>query len=137
MRRHPGIHFIGNIEGMDIPRGTADVVVCGGFYGNIVLKMLEGVSTAILEMARYAHKERLVWRAGLWMLRGGVGRLKEITDWEQYGGAPVPGLDHGVIKAHGRSHARAIHNAIKVATKAVAADLPARIGEGLSAAPRT
>jgi glycerol-3-phosphate acyltransferase PlsX len=137
LRAHKGIHFIGNIEGMDIPRGTADVVVCGGFYGNIVLKMLEGISESILDMARYAYKEHLVWRAGLYMLRGGISRIKEITDWEQYGGAPILGLDRVVIKAHGRSHSRAILNAIKVAVKSVNAELPERIREGLAASPVT
>lgn len=136
LRTLKGIHFIGNIEGMDIPRGTADVVVCAGFYGNIVLKMLEGMSEAILDMARYAYKEKLAWRAGLWMLRGGVARMKELTDWEQYGGAPILGLDHVVIKAHGRSHSRAIQNAIKVAVKSVSGELPRKIEEGLAALPR-
>ena len=135
LRTHRGIHFIGNIEGMDIPRGTADVVVCAGFYGNVVLKMLEGVSETILELASYAHKEKLVWRAGLYMLRGGVARIKEITDWEQYGGAPILGLDKVVIKAHGRSRARAVGNAIKVAMKSVSAGLPERIQEGLAQLP--
>jgi glycerol-3-phosphate acyltransferase PlsX len=57
------------------------------------------------------------------MLSGGITRLKEITDWEQYGGAPVLGFDHLFIKAHGRSRARAIANACKVAAKAVQSDL--------------
>jgi glycerol-3-phosphate acyltransferase PlsX len=135
LRAHRGIHFIGNIEGMDIPRGTADVVVCAGFYGNVVLKMLEGVSETILELASYAHKEKLVWRAGLYMLRGGVARIKELTDWEQYGGAPILGLDKVVIKAHGRSRARAVGNAIKVAVKSAAAGMPERIQEGLAQLP--
>lgn len=137
LRAYKGLHFIGNIEGMDIPRGTADVVVCGGFYGNVVLKMLEGISETVIDVARYAHKERLVWRAGLWMLRGGMARIKELTDWEQYGGAPILGLDKVVIKAHGRSRSRALQNAIKVAVKSAASELPARIQEGLASLPPT
>jgi glycerol-3-phosphate acyltransferase PlsX len=123
----PEINFVGNIEGVDIPRGTADVVVCGGFVGNVVLKMLEGVSETIMRIAGYAYKERLIWRAGLMMLSGGISRLKEIADWEQYGGAPLLGLDHLFIKAHGRSKSRAITNACKVASKAVTADLHGEI----------
>ena len=69
-RASPGLHFIGNIEGVDIPKGTADVVVCDGFVGNVCLKMLEGVSETVVELARYAYKERLLWRAGLAMLLG-------------------------------------------------------------------
>jgi glycerol-3-phosphate acyltransferase PlsX len=89
--------------------------------------MLEGVSETIMRIAGYAYKERLIWRAGLMMLSGGISRLKEIADWEQYGGAPLLGLDHLFIKAHGRSKARAITNACKVAAKAVAADLHGEI----------
>jgi len=53
------LNFIGNVEGLDIPRGVADVVVCNGFVGNVVLKMLEGVSETVVRLARYAHKEKL------------------------------------------------------------------------------
>jgi glycerol-3-phosphate acyltransferase PlsX len=117
------LNFIGNVEGVDIPRGTADVVVCSGYVGNVVLKMLEGVSETVLRLARYAYKEKLVWRAALAMLSGGIRRLKAITDWQEYGGAPLLGFDHLFIKAHGRSGARAFSNAIKVAHKAVSSNL--------------
>ena len=125
------LNFIGNVEGLDIPRGVADVVVCSGFVGNVVLKMLEGVSETILRMARYAHKQNLAWRLGLAALRPALDQLKSVTDWEQYGGAPLLGLDHLFIKAHGRSSARAITNAIKVASKAQAGDLCGSIGRGM------
>ena len=114
------LNFIGNVEGVDIPRGTADVVVCSGYVGNVVLKMLEGVSETVLRLARYAYKRKLIWRVGLAMLSGGIKDLKAITDWQEYGGAPLLGFDRLFIKAHGRSRARAIANALKVAHKAVA-----------------
>jgi glycerol-3-phosphate acyltransferase PlsX len=130
---HTGINFIGNVEGVDIPRGTADVVVCSGFVGNVVIKMLEGVSETVMGLARYAYKEKLLWRAALGMLSGGIGRLKEITDWQEYGGAPLLGFEQLFIKAHGRSGSQAIENAIKVAAKAVrselGADIAARMAE--------
>src|SRR5439155_20372971 len=125
------LHFIGNVEGVDIPRGTADVVVCPGFVGNIVLKMLEGVSETVVGLARYAYKERLLWRIGLALLSGGISRLKEVTDWQQYGGAPILGFDKLFIKAHGRSRARAIANAAKVAAKAVQAGVAEAIEAAL------
>ena len=127
----PGLRFAGNVEGVDIPKGTADVIVCDGFVGNVCLKMLEGVHDTVMELAQYAYKSKLRWRAGLAMLSSGIRRLKEVTDWEQYGGAPVLGFDRIFIKAHGRSRARAIANAGKVAAKAVGADLSRRIMEGL------
>lgn len=121
--RSDSMHFIGNVEGVDIPRGSADVIVCGGFVGNVVLKMLEGVSETVVRLASYAYKEKLMWRAGLAMLSGGIGRLKDLTDWKQYGGAPLLGFDRVMIKAHGRSHAPALQNAIKVAAKTVSSGL--------------
>jgi phosphate acyltransferase len=127
----PGIRFVGNVEGVDIPRGTADVIVCDGFVGNVSLKMLEGIAETVVELAHYAYKESLRWRAGLAMLSGGIEKLKAVTDWEQYGGAPVLGFDRIFIKAHGRSKARAIANAGKVAARAVGADLSQAILKGL------
>lgn len=126
-----GLRFVGNVEGVDIPKGTADVVVCDGFVGNVCLKMLEGVAETVVELAKYAYKSKLRWRAGLAMLSSGIEKLKDVTDWEQYGGAPILGFDRIFIKAHGRSHASAIANAGKVAAKAVAADLGKAIEEGL------
>lgn len=135
LRQHPHLNFIGNVEGVDIPRGTADVIVCGGFLGNVVLKMLEGVSETVLRVAGYAYKQRLLWRAGLFMLSGGIRRLKDLTDWEQYGGAPLLGFNQLFIKAHGRSKARAIQNAIKVAARGTSTGLAADIEQSLRVMP--
>lgn len=126
------LNFIGNIEGLDIPRGVADVVVCGGFVGNVVLKMLEGISESLIRMFRYAHKENLKWRLGLAALKPALEQLKDVTDWQQYGGAPLLGFEHLFIKAHGRSSARAITNAIKVASKALTGDLCGGIATGIA-----
>jgi glycerol-3-phosphate acyltransferase PlsX len=129
------LNFIGNIEGVDIPRGVADVVVCNGFVGNVVLKMLEGVSETVVRLARYAHKERLAWRLGLMALSGALTQLKQVTDWQQYGGAPLLGFRHPFIKAHGRSSASAVTNAIKVAAKALSGDLCGHIARGVAQLP--
>lgn len=125
------IAFAGNVEGLDIPKGTVDVVVCDGFLGNVVLKMLEGVGEVVADLAKDAYARRFLWRLGLTMLSSGVRQLRTMTDWKQYGGAPLLGLDGVVVKAHGRSNARAIHNALKVATKAVRGDLTGKIRAGL------
>jgi phosphate acyltransferase len=127
-----GLRFVGNVEGVDIPKGTADVIVTDGFVGNVCLKMLEGIAETVVDLAKYAYKEKLAWRAGLAMLSSGIRKIKDVTDWQQYGGAPVLGFDRIFIKAHGRSKARAIGNAGKVAAKAVAAELPTMIREGLA-----
>ena len=126
------INFAGNVEGLDIPKGTVDVVVCDGFLGNVVLKMLEGVGEVFTELAKDASSRRLKWKIGLTMLSSGLRRLKRLTDWKMYGGAPVLGLSGVVIKAHGRSESRAIRNAIKVAAKAVDGKLIERIQHGVA-----
>lgn len=123
------LNFAGNVEGLDIPRGTVDVVVCDGFLGNVVLKMLEGVGDSLTQMALQASSRRLEWRIGLQLLGDGLRQLRRMTDWKAYGGAPLLGLDGVVIKAHGRSESRAIRNAIKVAAKNVRGDLIGRISE--------
>lgn len=130
---HGPLNFVGNVEGLDIPRGTADVVVCDGFLGNVVLKMLEGVSDVFRDVARRASDSRLQWRIGLSMLGGGLRELRRMTDWKSYGGAPLLGLDRVVIKAHGRSEGRAFRNALKVSAKAVRGDLIGDIRRGVDA----
>ena len=127
------IHFIGNVEGVDIPKGIADVIVCDGFTGNVVLKMLEGVHDTVMDLARFAYRSKLAWRLALLLLGGGIKQLKTLTDWQQYGGAPILGFDRLCIKAHGRSGSRAIRNAIKVARKCVAEDLAGEIDRRASA----
>ena len=128
---HPAITFAGNVEGLDIPRGTVDVIVCEGFLGNVVLKMLEGVTEVVTDLAKDAYARKFLWRLGLTMLSQGLRQLRVMTDWKQYGGAPLLGFDKVVIKAHGRSNSRAIRNAIKVAAKAVDRDLSGQIRAGL------
>lgn len=133
LRDLPGVNFVGNVEGTDIPRGTADVIVTSGFVGNVVLKMLEGVGETVVDLARYAYKERLAWRVGLMMLAGGLRRIKTVTDWQEYGGAPLLGFERLFIKAHGRSGARAVANAVKVAAKGARADLAGEVRSALGA----
>lgn len=132
LSRMSSVAFEGNVEGLDIPRGTVDVIVTDGFVGNIVLKMLEGVSEVAKDLARAAVDSKLHYRLALGLLGAGIRRIKDLTDWKQYGGAPIVGFDHAVIKAHGRSNARAVRNALKVAAKTVEHDLTGQIRAGLA-----
>jgi glycerol-3-phosphate acyltransferase PlsX len=126
-----GVHFYGNIEGQDIPRGLVDVIVCEGFVGDVTIKILEGVSEAAFELARSAYQEKLAWKVGLKLLSGGLSRIKQLTDFEAYGGAPLLGIDQVMIVAHPRSERTAIENAIKLAIKNARADLPSVIAQAL------
>ena len=125
------VYFVGNVEGMDIPKGSVDVVVCEGFMGNVVIKMLEGFFEVVQNITRDIQSKKLLWRVGMAMLSERLEQIQNLIDWEEYGGAPLLGLDHVVIKAHGRSGQKAIENSIKVAAKAVEGQLIEKIAQGL------
>jgi glycerol-3-phosphate acyltransferase PlsX len=118
LRAEPRLNFIGNVEGNDIPLGKADVIVCEGLLGNVALKMAEGTGELFRNLGTWAFKQSLLWKLGLLLLSSGLRRLKDLTDYSEYGGAPLLGFTRPIIKAHGRSSAQAIGNAIKVAAKA-------------------
>ena len=136
LRGLEGIEFIGNVEGLDILRGTADVVVMDGFVGNVVLKMIEGFGEVVTDLASDAHARKFLWRLGLNMLSSGVKEIQSLLDWESYGGAPLLGFTHPVIKAHGRSGSRAVGNACKVAAKAARSDMAATVERAVRKLPR-
>lgn len=125
------LNFYGNIEGQEIPRGLVDVVVCEGFAGDIAIKILEGVNEAAYDLARSAYHHKPAWRMGLRILGGGIRQLKQLTDFDEYAGAPLLGLDQVVILCHPRSGWQAVGNALKLAIKTIRADLPQAVAEEL------
>jgi glycerol-3-phosphate acyltransferase PlsX len=132
MQADPLLEFVGNVEGNGIPRGAADVIVCEGLVGNVALKLVEGVNEVFKSLGKWAFKQSLLWRAGLVLLSGGLRRLKDVTDYSEYGGAPLLGFRSPIIKAHGRSRERAIANAIKVAAKAARDDVCGQIQQAVA-----
>jgi phosphate acyltransferase len=131
LRQQAALHFVGNVEGHELVRGRADVIVCEGFVGNVVLKLLEGLSETLGHVVRAAAEQRFVWRVGLRLLAQGMERVQALTDYTQYGGSPILGFERLFIKCHGRSNAQAIANAIKVAAKAVRDRVPAEMRDAL------
>src|SRR5262245_17128624 len=129
----PSINFVGNVEGNDLVRGRADVIVCEGLLGNVTLKLVEGISEVFYDLANVAAERRLAWRLGLRLLWQGIERLRELTDYGQYGGSPILGFEHLFIKCHGRSTAHAMANAVKVAAKAVRDRDPAEVADAVAA----
>ena len=119
LKEVPSLNFSGNIEGKDILRGMVDVIVTEGFVGNIVIKTLEGTAMAASHLGKLAFRARFSWKMGLFFLRKGLRRIREVTDYAEYGGAPLLGFEKMVIIAHGRSSAKAVSNAIKLAGKSV------------------
>lgn len=116
-----GLHFIGNVEGRDLPRRPADVVVTDGFTGNTVLKLAEGMSSMLFQELRDAASQSLRARLGGLLIRPVARRMRDRLDYRVYGGAPLLGLQGTVYIGHGPSDARAIGNAIRRADEAVAA----------------
>jgi glycerol-3-phosphate acyltransferase PlsX len=112
-----GLNFTGNIEGKDIFSGLADVVVCDGFIGNIVLKVSEGLAETILKMLKREIADVTTGKLGYLMIKPAIRNFKKRTDYSEYGGAPLLGINGTSIISHGRSTARAIKNAIKVAAE--------------------
>src|SRR5439155_1355035 len=134
LRQLPVVNFVGNVEGNDLVRGRADVIVCEGLLGNVALKLIEGLSEVLYDVTGRAGERRVAWRLGLRLLSRGSARARALTDYTQYGGSPVLGFEHLLIKCRGRSGARAIANAVKVAAKAVRDHVPREIADALAAA---
>jgi glycerol-3-phosphate acyltransferase PlsX len=142
------LNFVGNAEGKDVTRGVADVVVTDGFTGNVMIKLSEGLASFF---ARYIKQELtsgplaklglvlavpglLVCLPGLALLLPALRRIARRLDYAEYGGAPLLGVDGVAVIAHGRSNAKAIKNAVRMARDSVSAELVRVIRE--SAAQR-
>jgi glycerol-3-phosphate acyltransferase PlsX len=109
------IHFIGNVEGGDLYSGKVDVVVCDGFVGNVALKVSEGLVEVISKMLRQSLQAGIVRQVGAYLSRGAFSDFKKRVDYSETGGAPLLGLNGICVISHGRSPAKAIRNAIRVA----------------------
>jgi phosphate acyltransferase len=110
------LNFIGNVDGKDIFTGEADVIVCDGFTGNVVLKTSEGLADALIRMLKREVADLTTGRIGYLLLKPALRNFKKKTDYDEYGGAPLLGIQGTCIIGHGRSTAKAIKNAIKVAS---------------------
>ena len=109
------IAYGGYIEAREIPLGGADVVVCDGFCGNIILKCMEGMGAGFVKMLKKIFMKNLATKAAAGVVRGGLQQLKQSMDYTEYGGAPILGAAKPVIKAHGSSNAKAFYHAIRQA----------------------
>ena len=126
------VRFVGNVSGLDVPRGAADVVVCDGFTGQIILQLLGGIGDSIMNAASQAWERRMSWRMGLRLLEGAVVRFHELITHNAYGGAPLLGFDQVAILALQSSDSAALQNAIKLAAKAYRENIPGVSADALS-----
>jgi len=126
------LNFIGNVEGKDIPAGMADVVVTDGFTGNVIIKLAEGAAALMLGIIGEEIRRRKVAALGALLAKPAFRAVKHRLDYAEYGGAPLLGVDGVVIIAHGRSNAKAICNAIRVAERAVNGKIVEQIKSGVA-----
>ena len=136
-----GLNFAGNTESRDLLVGTADVVVCDGFTGNVVLKLTEGTIKTVLEELKEEIVASRRGRVGGLLIRPAARGLRQRLDPETYGGAYLLGLRGLAVIAHGNSSRRAIANAIRLAARGVEHDvvgkLAQRLPEKVSASARS
>src|SRR5437773_5478466 len=115
LRAQPGINFIGNVEGKDIFRGKADVVVSDGFSGNVLIKTAEGAAEFVFQSMRDAVRGDPLATLGGLLIRPKLRAVRRRADWRECGGALLLGVNGVVVIAQGRSDAKASYNAIRVA----------------------
>lgn len=126
------LNFVGNVEGRDIPLGSADVVVSDGFTGNLILKTIEGMGKFFSANLKDMFSSGIGSKLGALLLMKKIKEFRKKTDYTEQGGAPLLGTQKPVIKAHGSSNAKAFYNAVRQAVICVENDLVGGITEGLA-----
>jgi glycerol-3-phosphate acyltransferase PlsX len=128
------VNFIGNVEGREIYSGEADVVVCDGFTGNIVLKTSEGLVDAVEALLGEELQGTVPGQVGYLLSRRAFRRFRRRVDYSEYGGAPLLGVAGLAIVGHGRSSARAVRNAIAMASRFAASGFNEQVEQEIAAA---
>jgi glycerol-3-phosphate acyltransferase PlsX len=123
------LHFVGNVEAHDMIAHRADVVVCDGFVGNVVIKFFEGITSFIFRAVREDLQQGPIAPVALLALKPGFDRLRARFDYERYGGAPLLGVRGVSVVTHGRAKARMMEHAIRVASESAKAGVPGLIAE--------
>ncbi|HWQ89425.1 MAG TPA: phosphate acyltransferase PlsX [Desulfitobacteriaceae bacterium] len=122
------LNFIGNIEGRDIPFGRADVIVCDGFAGNVLLKTAEGVAVLIMELIKEKMTATKLRRLGALLVKPAMKEIVQTIDYAETGGAPLLGVNGISIVCHGSSKEKAIINAIRVAKECISVRITEQLG---------
>ncbi|HEX7421058.1 MAG TPA: phosphate acyltransferase PlsX [Thermoanaerobaculia bacterium] len=130
--KETGLNFIGNAEGRDVFNGNCDVVVCDGFIGNVVLKAGEALGEMVGRKLREQVTRSPIRKIGAVILKKAFDDLKKSMDYSEYGGAPLLGVNGGCIVCHGRSNAKAIKNAIRVARDFAVNEMDIKIRDKIS-----
>jgi len=129
------LRFEGNIEGKDLTKHAADVVVCDAVVGNVLIKFYEGLSAFIFDQFRTEFRRGIRGRLGYLFMRSGVGRIRRTFDYEVVGGSPLLGVRGTVIITHGRARRRMVTYACEVAATMARTRVPELIAEALADTP--
>ncbi len=133
LKANSAIRFVGNIEPRDVPSGQADVVVCDGFTGNVILKLTEGLAKTLMGQLKPIFTKNLATKLAFLTVKDGMKAFKKKMDADEYGGAPLLGAARPVIKAHGSSNATAFQTAVRQAMRCAEMDLPGTMQSNLAA----
>jgi glycerol-3-phosphate acyltransferase PlsX len=128
------LNFIGNVEGREIYSGSADVIVCDGFTGNVVLKTSEGLVDAIEALLGDELQGTFSSQVGYLLSRRAFRRFRRRVDYSEFGGAPLLGVAGLAIVGHGRSSTKAVRNAIAMAHRFASSDFISRVEQDIAAA---
>jgi phosphate acyltransferase len=131
--KETGLNFVGNVEGRDVFNGKVDVIVTDGFTGNVILKVSEALAEMVENMLREEIKKTLKASVGFLLSRSAFRSFKSRIDYSEYGGAPLLGLKGCVIICHGRSSAKAVKNAIRLAAEFSRQGLAEKIQSSIAA----
>jgi phosphate acyltransferase len=131
------VNFIGNVEARDIYSGMADVIVCDGFTGNVVLKTSEGLVEAVEALLGEELRGTFSSQVGYLLSRRAFRRFRRRVDYSEYGGAPLLGVAGLAIVGHGRSSAKAVRNAIAMASRFASSDFIQRVEQEIAVASVT
>lgn len=134
MMEQAGYHFIGNVEARDITGDQADVLVCDGFSGNLILKFMEGVSGTLMGMIKKELMADTRSKIGALISKPAFKRVKKAMDYTEVGGAPLLGVQGAVVKAHGSSNAHAFSCAIGQCVKMIDGHVVEIIEKGMARA---
>ncbi len=132
LKADPGLEYVGTVDGLDITRGTADVIVCSGAFGSTVIKLLEGVGQVVEHLTSSAQKNSLRWRMALQVVSENMRQFRSIADWKEYGGAPLLGYAHPIVAASASSNAQALERSMRLAAKTIRTDITGAIRDGLA-----
>ncbi|CAK7046907.1 MAG: Phosphate acyltransferase [Desulfovibrio sp.] len=126
------LNFVGNVEGRDIFTGDVDVIVCDGFVGNVALKLSEGLAMSLGRLLKRELLGSTLAKIGALFARGAFKRFAKFGDYAEYGGAPLLGLNGIAVVAHGRSNAKAVTSATRMAATFVRKGTYERLVEAIS-----